>query len=119
MRRLLVTAALPYANGHIHIGHIVEYVQTESGSVSRNCVAGDASTSAPTTRTARHHDPRRQEGIREEDWIATMQQAHLSDFQGFQIEFDNYGSTNTRKHGKFVSRFGPRSARPGWSRNKR
>ena len=40
----------------------------------------------------------RQEGIREEDLIARMQQAHLADFAGFQIEFDNYGSTNSAEN---------------------
>ena len=53
MKRILVTSALPYANGPIHLGHLVEYIQTDSGSASRSSAAGGAFMSAPTTRTAR------------------------------------------------------------------
>ena len=96
MRRLLVTSALPYANGHIHIGHLVEYLQTDiwvrfQKLRGRRCVyicADDTHGTAIMIRA-------RQEGIGEEELIAKMQQAHVADFHGFQIEFDNYGSTNS------------------------
>ena len=96
MRRLLVTSALPYANGHIHIGHLVEYLQTDiwvrfQKLRGRRCIyicADDTHGTAIMIRA-------RQEGIREEELIAKMQQAHVADFAGFQIEFDNYGSTNS------------------------
>ncbi len=95
MPRILVTSALPYANGHIHIGHLVEYLQTDiwvrfQKLRGRRCIylcADDTHGTAIMIRA-------RQEGIREEELIARMQQAHESDFTGFQIEFDNYGSTN-------------------------
>ena len=53
VRRILVTAALPYANGHIHIGHLVEYIQTDIWVRFQKLAAIAASISVPTTRTAR------------------------------------------------------------------
>jgi len=96
MRRILVTSALPYANGHIHIGHLVEYLQTDiwvrfQKLRGHRCIyicADDTHGTAIMIRA-------QQEGIREEDLIAEMQRAHTADFAGFDIEFDNYGSTNS------------------------
>ncbi len=96
MRRILVTSALPYANGHIHIGHLVEYLQTDiwvrfQKLRGRRCVyicADDTHGTAIMIRA-------RQEGISEEELIGKMQEAHTADFAGFDIEFDNYGSTNS------------------------
>jgi methionyl-tRNA synthetase len=96
MRRILVTSALPYANGHIHIGHLVEYLQTDiwvrfQKLRGRRCIyicADDTHGTAIMIRA-------RQEGVSEEQLIAQMQQAHVTDFAGFDIEFDNYGSTNS------------------------
>ena len=96
MRRILVTSALPYANGHIHIGHLVEYLQTDiwvrfQKLRGRRCVYVCADDTHGTAIMIRA----RQEGIAEEELIAKMQQAHTADFAGFDIEFDNYGSTNS------------------------
>ncbi|MFZ1935443.1 MAG: methionine--tRNA ligase [Thermoguttaceae bacterium] len=96
MRQILVTSALPYANGHIHIGHLVEYLQTDiwvrfQKLRGRRCVyicADDTHGTAIMIRA-------RQEGVSEEELIARMQEAHVRDFAGFDIEFDNYGSTNS------------------------
>lgn len=52
-RQILVTSALPYANGPIHLGHLVEYIQTISGSGSKRCKGMSVITSAPTIPTAR------------------------------------------------------------------
>ncbi|GIT28483.1 MAG: hypothetical protein Ct9H300mP1_05290 [Planctomycetaceae bacterium] len=95
-RRILVTAALPYANGHIHIGHLVEYIQTDIWVRFQNlrghrCIylcADDTHGTAIMIRA-------RQEGRSEEELIGEMQQAHVQDFSGFDIVFDNYGSTNS------------------------
>ncbi|MGI9455034.1 MAG: methionine--tRNA ligase [Aeoliella sp.] len=95
-RRLLVTAALPYANGHIHLGHLVEYLQTDiwvrfqqlRGNECRYFCADDTHGTAIMIRA-------RQEGRSEEDLIAEMQQEHERDFADFGIEFDNFGSTNS------------------------
>ncbi len=95
-RRILVTAALPYANGHIHIGHLVEYIQTDiwvrfqklQGHRCLFICADDTHGTAIMIRA-------RREGRSEEQVIADMREAHIRDFAGFQIEFDNYGSTNS------------------------
>ena len=95
-RRILVTAALPYANGHIHIGHLVEYIPTDiwvrfQKLRGHQCVficADDTHGTAIMIRA-------RQEGRREEALIADMRDAHVRDFAGFDIEFDHYGSTNS------------------------
>jgi methionyl-tRNA synthetase len=105
-RRLLVTSALPYANGHIHIGHLVEYIQTDiwvrfqklRGHECRYMCADDTHGTAIMIRA-------RQEGRREEDVIADMQAAHERDFAGFDIEFDNYGSTHSDENRRLCGEF--------------
>ena len=95
-RKLLVTAALPYANGPIHIGHLVEYIQTDiwvrfqklRGHRCLYMCADDTHGTAIMMRA-------RQEARSEEALIAEMQGAHIRDFEAFDIEFDNYGSTNS------------------------
>ena len=95
-RRILVTSALPYANGHIHIGHLVEYIQTDiwvrfQKLRGHRCVFMCADDTHGTAIMIRA----RQEGRSEEALIADMREAHVRDFGGFDIEFDNYGSTNS------------------------
>jgi methionyl-tRNA synthetase len=98
-RKILVTSALPYANGHIHLGHLVEYLQTDiwvrfQKLRGNRCVyvcADDTHGTAIMIRAQK-------EGRSEVELIADMQQAHLSDFTAFQIEFDNYGSTNSEQN---------------------
>lgn len=95
-RRILVTSALPYANGHIHLGHLVEYIQTDiwvrfQKLRGHECVylcADDTHGTAIMIRA-------RQEGRSEEALIADMREAHLRDFAAFDIGFDYYGSTNS------------------------
>lgn len=95
-RRILVTSALPYANGHIHIGHLVEYIQTDiwvrfQKLRGHRCVYMCADDTHGTAIMIRA----RREGRTEEEVIADMQKAHVADFAKFDIEFDNYGSTNS------------------------
>ena len=105
-RRLLVTSALPYANGHIHIGHLVEYIQTDiwvrfqklQGNDCRYMCADDTHGTAIMIRA-------RQEGRSEEALIADMQAAHEQDFAGFGIEFDNYGSTHSDENRELCHEF--------------
>lgn len=100
-RRILVTAALPYANGDIHIGHLVEYIQTDiwvrfqklRGHECRFFCADDTHGTAIMIRA-------RQEGRSEEALIADVREKHIADFTGFNIEFDNYGSTNSEQNRK-------------------
>src|SRR5690606_21879524 len=105
-RRLLVTSALPYANGHIHIGHLVEYIQTDiwvrfQKLRGNRCIficADDTHGTAIMIRA-------RQEGRSEEALIADMREAHVRDFAGFDVEFDNYGSTNSPENRELCAVF--------------
>jgi len=95
-RRILVTSALPYANGHIHLGHLVEYIQTDvfvrfqklRGHEAIYLCADDTHGTAIMIRA-------RAEGRSERDLVAAMREAHLADFAGFQVDFDHYGSTDS------------------------
>lgn len=96
MRRLLVTSALPYANGPIHIGHLVEYLQTDiwvrfqklHGADCRYFCADDTHGTAIMISA-------KKAGVTEEEFIARVSEEHQHDFADFQIEFDNYGSTHS------------------------
>ena len=95
-RNILVTSALPYANGEIHIGHLVEYLQTDiwvrfqklRGNNCRYFCADDTHGTAITISA-------RKKGITEEEFIDGVSRSHRADFAAFGIEFDNYGSTNS------------------------
>lgn len=95
-RRILVTAALPYANGPIHLGHLVEYIQTDiwvrfqklRGHDCRFMWADDTHGTAIMIRA-------RKEGRTEEEVIAEAAEDHQRDFAGFQIQYDHYGSTHS------------------------
>lgn len=99
MRRILVTSALPYANGHIHLGHLVEYIQTDiwvrfqklQGNRAIYVCADDTHGTAIMIRAA-------SEGRTEDDLIAEMSKSHQEDFSGFDIKFDHYGSTNSESN---------------------
>ena len=98
-RKILVTAALPYANGPIHLGHLVEYIQTDiwvrfQKLRGHECVYMCADDTHGTAIMMSAEKA----GITEAEWIARMQQSHETDFAGFQIEFDNYGSTNSAEN---------------------
>ena len=96
-RRIVTTAALPYANGAIHIGHLVEYLQTDfwvrfQKMRSHECLYFCADDTHGTPIMVRA----RQEGISPEELIARSHKEHLSDFRDFQIEFDHYSSTHSQ-----------------------
>ncbi|QDU95847.1 methionine--tRNA ligase [Lignipirellula cremea] len=95
-RRILVTAALPYANGPIHIGHLVEYIQTDIW-VRFQKLRGNQCIflCADDTHGTAIMMSARKSGVSEEEWIARVQDEHRRDFAGFDIAFDNYGSTNS------------------------
>ncbi len=105
-RRILVTAALPYANGDIHIGHLVEYIQTDiwvrfqklRGNECRFFCADDTHGTAIMIRA-------RQESRSEEELIADVREKHLADFTGFNVEFDNFSSTNSEQNKKLCHEF--------------
>ncbi len=95
-RRLLVTSALPYANGSIHFGHLVEYIQTDiwvrfqklQGHEVHYVCADDTHGTAIMLRAEK-------EGITPEQLIERVWREHKSDFDGFLVEFDNYHSTHS------------------------
>ncbi len=98
-RRILVTAALPYANGPIHLGHLVEYIQTDiwvrfQKLRGHNCVFMCADDTHGTAIMIRA----RNEGRSEEEVIAEASEDHQRDFAGFHISFDNYGSTHSEEN---------------------
>ena len=95
-RTILVTSALPYANGPIHLGHLVEYIQTDiwvrfQKLRGHDCiyVCADDAHGTPIMLRAR------QEGTSPEQLIETVGQQHRDDFAGFYINFDNYHSTHS------------------------
>lgn len=98
-RRILVTSALPYANGPIHLGHLVEYIQTDiwvrfQRLRGNHCVYVCADDTHGTAIMIRA----RRESRSEEQVIAQSQQEHERDFGHFQISFDNYGSTHSAEN---------------------
>jgi methionyl-tRNA synthetase len=102
-RRILVTSALPYANGPIHIGHLVEYVQTDiwvrfQKLRGHECwyVCADDTHGTPIMLRAQ------KEGISPEQLIARMHTEHREDFAGFGIGFDNYYSTHSPENRSFA-----------------
>ena len=105
-RKIVVTSALPYANGDIHIGHLVEYLQTDfwvrfQKLRGNDCVyvCADDTHGTPVMIRAR------KEGVTPEELIARMHAIHLKDFTDFQISFDNYYSTNSPENKEFSERF--------------
>ena len=103
-RNILVTSALPYANGPIHLGHLVEYIQTDIWARfqrlrDNTCyyVCADDAHGTPIMLRAR------QDGITPEELIAANQKEHEADFADFLIEFDNYYSTHSDENREFAS----------------
>jgi methionyl-tRNA synthetase len=95
-RKILVTSALPYANGSIHLGHLVEYIQTDiwvrfQKMQGNEChyVCADDTHGTPIMLRAE------KEGITPEQLIERVWHEHKADFDGFHVEFDHYGSTNS------------------------
>ncbi|MBA4381000.1 MAG: methionine--tRNA ligase [Sideroxydans sp.] len=102
-RKILVTSALPYANGSIHLGHLVEYIQTDiwvrfQKMRGNTChyVCADDTHGTPIMLRADN------EGITPEQLIARVWQEHYDDFAAFHVAFDNYGSTNSNETKEFA-----------------
>lgn len=103
-RNILVTSALPYANGSIHLGHMVETIQTDiwvrfQKQRGNNCIyvcADDAHGTAIMLSAEKA-------GITPEQQIARIQDEHLADFRDFLIDFDNYHSTHSEENRELSS----------------
>lgn len=101
-RKILVTSALPYANGSIHLGHMVEHIQTDvwvrfqklRGHECHYCCADDTH-GTPVMLAAQ------KQGIAPEDMITKVREEHLADFTGFFIGYDNYYSTHSPENKQF------------------
>jgi methionyl-tRNA synthetase len=103
-RKILVTSALPYANGSIHLGHMLEYIQTDMwvrfqkhrGNQCIYVCADDAHGSAIMLRAEK-------EGITPEQLIANVQAEHSADFADFLVNFDNFHSTHAEENRELSS----------------
>src|SRR5262245_2374035 len=105
-RQILVTSALPYANGPIHIGHLVEYIQTDIWVRFQRLVGNDCRYfCADDTHGTAIMMSARKAGVSEEAFITEMQQQHERDFADFQIGFDNYGSTHSLENRALCAEF--------------
>lgn len=98
-RKILVTSALPYANGPLHMGHLVEYIQTDiwarfqrmSGNQCTYVCADDAHGTAISLHAEK-------QGITPEESVARINQERLRDFGDFHVAFDNYYSTHSEEN---------------------
>jgi methionyl-tRNA synthetase len=103
-RKILVTSALPYANGSIHLGHLVEYIQTDiwvrfqkmRGHECYYVCADDAHGTAIMLKAE-------QRGISPEEQIAEVKAEHEQDFSDFLIHFDNFYSTHSEENRELSS----------------
>ena len=97
--KILVTSALPYANGPIHLGHLVEYIQTDIWVRFRKSLGDDI---AYICADDAHGTPimlkAKEQKISPEDLISQMKEEHEKDFEKFFIDFDHYSSTNSEKN---------------------
>jgi methionyl-tRNA synthetase len=102
-RRILITSALPYANGPIHLGHLVEYIQTDiwarfQRQQGHECyyVCADDAHGTPIMLRAEA------DGITPEELIERVGQEHRADFDEFHVLFDNYYTTHSPENRFFA-----------------
>ena len=105
-RQIIATSALPYSNGSIHLGHLVEYIQTDfwvrfQKMRGHHCIhiCADDTHGTPVMIQARREE------ISPEELIARSQKEHLTDFSDFQIDFDHYSSTHCEENRLLAERF--------------
>ncbi len=103
-RKILVTSALPYANGPIHLGHLVEYIQTDIWARfqrmrGHDCIYVCADDAHGTPIMLRSQN----EGITPEELIDKVWKDHKADFDGFNIAFDNYYTTHSDENREISS----------------
>jgi len=118
-KKLLVTCALPYANGSIHLGHMLEHIQADiwvryqrmRGNEVHFICADDAH-GTPIMLKAQ------QLGIKPEEMIAEMSQEHQQDFAGFGISYDNYHSTHSDENRELSSLIYGRLKENGFIKNR-
>lgn len=114
-RKILVTSALPYANGPIHLGHMLEYIQTDiwvrfqkmRGHTCTYVCADDAHGTAIMLKAE-------QLGRTPEEQIEQVQQEHERDFAGFNVGFDNYYTTHSEENRELSSLIYRRNKEKGY-----
>jgi len=104
VRKMLVTSALPYANGHLHLGHMVEHIQTDiwvrtHKMLGIQCISvcGDDAHGTPIMLKAE------QMGITPEELTAQIKQSHEQDFKAFSIDYDCYHTTHSPENKALAS----------------
>lgn len=103
-RKILVTSALPYANGSLHLGHLVEYIQTDvwvrahkmSGHNCRYMCADDTHGTPVMISAAKA-------GLKPEEYISKIHKERIEDFKKFRVNFDNYYTTHSKENKEFCS----------------
>ncbi len=98
-RKILVTSALPYANGSIHLGHMLEHIQTDIWTRfqklrGHECISVCADDTHGTPIMLRAQ----KEGVSPEEFIKATQQEHENDFNDFLVNYDNYHSTHSEEN---------------------
>jgi len=102
-RKILITSALPYANGPIHLGHMVEYIQTDIWARfqrlrGHSCIFAWADDAHGTPIMLRAQ----QEGIEPQQLIDNMKAEHETDFNDFLISYDNFHTTHSEENKHFA-----------------
>lgn len=99
MKKIVVTSALPYANGSIHLGHLVEYIQTDIWVRFQRMMGNEVYyICADDTHGTPIMIKAQEEGIEPEKLIAKVHEEHSKDFSDFFISFDNFYSTNSKEN---------------------
>lgn len=119
IRKILITSALPYANGPIHLGHLLEYIQTDIWSRFQKArghecyyVCADDAHGTPIMLKAQ------EQGITPEQMISKTKLEHEADFAGFGIGFDNYHSTHSDENRYFANLFYQKLDQAGYIKRK-
>ncbi|SFU26889.1 methionine--tRNA ligase [Xenorhabdus koppenhoeferi] len=117
--KLLVTCALPYANGPIHLGHILEHIQADiwvryhrMRGKEVHFVCADDAHGTPIMLKAQ------QTGVSPEEMIAKVNLEHQQDFAGFSISYDNYHSTHSEENKAFASQIYLELKKNGYIKNR-
>ncbi|WP_237385315.1 methionine--tRNA ligase [Xenorhabdus sp. Sc-CR9] len=117
--KLLVTCALPYANGPIHLGHILEHIQADiwvryhrMRGKEVHFVCADDAHGTPIMLKAQ------QTGVSPEEMIAKVNLEHQQDFAGFAISYDNYHSTHSEENKAFASQIYLELKKNGYIKNR-
>lgn len=102
----LVTSALPYANGPLHLGHLVGYIQADIWVRARRLAGGNTFfVCADDTHGTPIMLAAEKAGVTPEAFIASIQASHERDFAAFGVAFDHYDSTNSPVNRELTEQF--------------